>query len=123
MTRRLALAATLVLTVALGSGCDSDSGPTTIEIPITRIEILPSGCTTMPVGSSCALRVRAFSGDQLVVDPVVVFASTVQRVATVDDDGVIRAQDIGTTTITVSPSFGSAQPARTDVTVFAATTK
>lgn len=101
---------TLALLAATVVGCGGSDGPTPIEIPITRIEIvLPSDCRFLALGDTCRIMVDAFSGDRLVGNPVLRWFSSDVLVATVNEDtGLVTTAGFGMTTITVTNSTGTA---------------
>ena len=89
--------------LALG-GCSGGGGPTSIEIPIARIQITQP-CTAVIEGETCRIGVRAFTADdQQIGSPVLRYLSTNESVAPVSDAGVVSGRSVGEATIVISNS-------------------
>jgi hypothetical protein len=96
--------------------CSGSGGPTAIEIPIARIQIV-SACTVIVEGNTCTIGVRAFAEDgRQVGNPVLRFLSTNENAASVSTRGVVSGRAPGTSTILVSNSTSTVnQQFRVDV--------
>lgn len=103
-------ASALVLTLGLAAlSCSSSDGPTSIEIPITSIQIRSGGCF-VPAGVSCNVRAEARTVDGVLVsNPVLRWSSSNTTVASVEgqsDTATISARAIGNATVTVTDTTG-----------------
>lgn len=106
------LAAALLL-----PACSGDSGPTAIEIPLAKIEIV-TPCPDIPEGSTCQIAARGITEDnELVTNAVLRWSSGNNSVAQVNNEGRVFAVGAGKTTILVEAALGTGS-ATTNVTVF-----
>lgn len=87
---------------------DSVQTPDTVEaasdIPVTGVGLAPSAAT-LTVGGTLTLEATVTPSDA--ADKSVVFASSDDSVAEVDENGVVTAKALGTATITVTTTDGS----------------
>jgi hypothetical protein len=106
-----------ILAAALAlSACGGDEGPTAIEIPLARVEIV-TGCPDIPVDSTCQIAARGITADnELVTNAVLRWSSSNGGVVSVDSEGLVRGMGPGTATITVEAALGTGS-ATTRVTV------
>jgi uncharacterized protein YjdB len=103
--------------VALVMACSDGAGPaelsdladTTRTVQAAKVDVYPL-TKVIAVGQSFRLNVvvRDTEG-RAIADPLVVFSATDGTIATVDSDGLVNAQAIGETTITVRSGRKSAQ--------------
>jgi hypothetical protein len=101
--------------LALAAGCNSGGGPTAIEIPIDRLEIV-AACGAIAETETCTFRAEAFSGTQQVANPVLRWSSSNSTVATVEEQGtsaVVRGRQSGQVSITVSNTTGTVSDSKT----------
>ncbi|HUP20183.1 MAG TPA: hypothetical protein VM778_09550 [Gemmatimonadota bacterium] len=104
----------LLGTALLALACSGGGGPTAIEIPIDRLELVLS-CGTIPETQTCVFRAEAFSGEQQVANPVLRWFTSNSTVATVEGAGssaTVLGRQTGQATITVSNSTGSVSDGR-----------
>lgn len=97
-------------TTLLALACSGDGGPTAIEIPVDRIEMVAS-CGVMVTNETCSFRAAAFTADdQLIENAVLRWVSSNAAVATVEEQGTtgfVRARQSGQAQIIASNSTGS----------------
>ncbi len=98
----------------------SESGPTAIEIPLARVEIV-APCPTVDIGSSCPMTARGITADnQIVTNAVLRWSSNSPSIVSVNPDGRVFGIAPGQATITVEASFGQGSDT-SEVTVFPCT--
>lgn len=112
----------LFVLLLLSACSGGNSGPTTIELPIDRLEITSTtrGCLGgMTPDKVCQLEARALTSEgQLIQDPIVVWSSSNNTVVFVDsDEHVARARSTGTAVVRVSTRTDS-PTAQVNATVF-----
>lgn len=105
-------------------GCSGGSGgPTPIEIPIARIEIVGNGCQAAVPGNQCKITAEAYTAEnQQIGNPVLVWLSSDSSVASVDNQGLVTAKGAGNATIQVSNRTDTVS-ARVDIHVLPINTK
>lgn len=88
-------------------GCSGGSGPTAIEIPISRIDITQP-CNFVIVDTECQIVALAFAEDgRQIGNPVLRFVSTNSGAADVTTRGLVIGRAAGTASIFVMNSTGS----------------
>ncbi|MGH7564360.1 MAG: Ig-like domain-containing protein [Gemmatimonadota bacterium] len=93
----------LVLVIGLTGGACNSEGPTAIEIPIAKVEIV-AACTSVIVGSQCPFRAVATTAEgQIITNPVLRWSSN-SAAARVDEDGRVTGVAPGSADITVANS-------------------
>ena len=106
-----------ILAAALLLPACSGDGPTAIEIPLARVEIV-TPCPDIPEGSTCQIAARGITADnELVTNAVLRWSSGNNSVAQVNNEGRVFAVGAGKTTILVEAALGTGS-ATTNVTVF-----
>lgn len=100
---------------ALAFGCTGGGGPTAIEIPIDRLDIVQF-CAAIAETETCMFRAEAFSGEQLVANPVLRWSSSNSTVASVEEQGtsaLVRGRQSGQVSIIVSNTTGTVSDSKT----------
>jgi len=88
-------------------GCSGDDGPTAIEIPLARVEIV-TPCPEVPEGSTCQIAARGITADnELVTNAVLRWSSSNNSVVQVNNDGRVFAVGTGKSTILVEAALGT----------------
>jgi hypothetical protein len=96
------LAVALVL-----QACSGDDGPTAIEIPLARVEIV-TPCPEVPLDSTCQIAARGITADnELVTNAVLRWSSSNNSVAQVNDEGRVFAVGTGKATILIEAALGT----------------
>lgn len=96
----------VMLAAALLPAC-SDGGPTAIEIPLARVEIV-TPCPEVPEDGNCQIAARGITADnELVTNAVLRWSSSNASVASVNNEGRVHGEGTGTATITVEAAVGA----------------
>lgn len=97
-----------ILAVALVlQACSGDDGPTAIEIPLAKVEIV-TPCPDIPLESTCQIAARGITAEnEVVTNAVLRWSSSNNSVAQVNNEGRVFAVGTGKTTILVEAALGT----------------
>ena len=95
-----------LLAAALLPACSED-GPTAIEIPLARVEIV-TPCPDIPEDGDCTIAARGITAEnELVTNAVLRWSSSNGSVASVNSEGRVHGEGPGQATITVEAAVGT----------------